>query len=286
MFLNGIEQLLRRKIVLIAGIAALIFLGFYWWGISAASSAFDKGELTSWDEEAQTVVSMLRPADAALAAIITAGPLAATLITALAVVLGSSMLPEEISRGRMPFWLSLPQSRLRVYSMISLAPFAVSLGLALLLFGGILGITRLYFPFTSRNLILAFFSMILWLGVVWSCVTALSIILRKVASMVITFFLAGLASMFGGVYELMMMFPGEAPAALVTVARVTMFVFPADRGFRGVLYGIIPVDAAVTENMAFFGVTAEIPPEHLMYGAVWALLLLWLGYLRFRKMDF
>jgi len=286
MFLNGIEQLLRRKIVLIAGIAALIFLGFYWWGISAASSAFDKGELTSWDEEAQTVVSMLRPADAALAAIITAGPLAATLITALAVVLGSSMLPEEISRGRMPFWLSLPQSRLRVYSMISLAPFAVSLGLALLLFGGILAITRLYFPFTSRNLILAFFSMILWLGVVWSCVTALSIILRKVASMVITFFLAGLASMFGGVYELMMMFPGEAPAALVTVARVTMFVFPADRGFRGVLYGIIPVDAAVTENMAFFGVTAEIPPEHLMYGAVWALLLLWLGYLRFRKMDF
>jgi len=286
MFLNGIEQLLRRKIVLIAGIAALVFLGFYWWGISAASSAFDKGELTSWDEHSQMVVSMLRPADAALAAIITAGPLAATLITALAVVIGSSMLPEEISRGRMPFWLSLPQSRLRVYGMISLAPFVVSLGLALLLFGGILGITRLYFPFSPRSLILALFSMILWLGVVWSCVTALSIILRKVASMVITFFLAGLASMFGGIYELMMMFPGEAPAALVTVARVTMFVFPADRGFRGVLYGIMPADAAVTENMAFFGVTAEIPPEHLIYGALWALLLLGLGYLRFRRFDF
>lgn len=286
MFWNGIEQLLRRKIVLVTGIATIVFLGFYWWGISAAASAFDRGELTQWDEEAQMVVSLLKPADAALAAIITAGPLAATLVTALAVVIGSSMLPEEISRGRMPFWLSLPQSRTRVYTMTSLAPYALSLGLALLLYSGILVITRLYFEFTPRNILLALFSMTVWLGVVWSCVTALSIILRKVASMVITFFLAGIASMFGGIYELVTMFPGEAPAAIVTIARVTMFVFPADRAFRGVLYGIIPVDAAVTEGMAFFGVTAEIPVTHLLYAAAWAFLLLGLGFWKFRRIDF
>lgn len=286
MFLNAVEQLVRRKIVLVAFLASLAFLGFYWWGVSAAASSFRKGELTTWDAETEMVVNMLNPADAALAAIITAVPLAASLITALTVILGSSMLPDEISRGRMPFWLSLAQTRLRVFLGTGLAPLAVALALSLFLLAGILGITGAYFPFHPRSLPLAVLSMTVWLLVIWTSVTVLSVLLRKVASMVVTFFLAGVASMFGGIYEVIRQFPGDAPEAIVTVARVTMFVFPADRGFRGLLYGIIPHDAAVTQNMAFFGVTASVPPEHLAYGLLWSLILLALGYLRFRRTDF
>jgi len=286
MFLDGIEQLVRRRIVLVAVLASVAFLGLYWWGVSAAASSFERGELTRWDPDAEMMVGMLNEADAALAALITAIPMAATLITALTVVIGSSMLPDEISMGRMPFWLSLAQPRSRVYTGSGLAPLAVSTVLSLLLTSGILAITALHFHFTPRNLPLALLSMVLWLTVIWSAVTVLSILLNKIASMVITFFLAGVASMFGGVYELITQFPGEAPPALVTIARVVMFLFPADRCFRGLLYGIIPGDAVVTENMAFFGVTASVPPFHFVYAFLWSLLLLVLGYLRFRKMDF
>ncbi len=282
MFLNGIEQLLRRKIVLTAVIATFVFLGFYWWGVSAASSI----EFSQGNDMADPVMGMLGPADAALAAIITAGPLAATLLTALIIVIGSTMLPEEIGQGRMPFWLSLPQSRLRVYFSTSLAPLVVSFTLSVILFAGIFLITRIYFPFSPRSIPVVLISMLIWLGAVWASVTFLSLIVKKVASMLITFFLAAVASMFGGINEMMQMFPGEAPDALVTVTRVIMFIFPADRGYRGVIYGLIPGDAVITENLAFFGVTANVPPAHLIYAVCWSLVLLGLGYWKFRNMDF
>ena len=282
MFLNGIEQLLRRKIVLTAVIATVVFLGFYWWGVSAASSI----EFNPGNDSADPVMGMLGPADAALAAIITAGPLAATLLTALIIVIGSTMLPEEIGQGRMPFWLSLPQSRLRVFLSTSLAPLAVSFTLSVILFTGISVITWIYFPFSPRSIPLAFISMFIWLAAIWASVTLLSLIIKKVASMLITFFLAAIASMFGGIYEMMKMFPGDAPDALVTVTRVIMFVFPADRGYRGVIYGLIPKNAIITENLAFFGVTANVPPVHLIYAACWSIVFLGLGYWKFRSMDF
>ena len=282
MFLNGIEQLLRRKIVLTAVIATFVFLGFYWWGVSAASTI----EFTAEMDSADPVMSMLTPADAALAAIITAGPLAATLLTALIIVIGSTMLPEEIGHGRMPFWLSLPQSRLRVYLSTSLAPLVVSFTLSVILFTGIFVITRIYFPFSPRSIPIVLISMFIWLTAVWASVTLLSLIVKKVASMLITFFLAAVASMFGGISEMMQMFPGEAPDALVTVTRVIMYIFPADRGYRGVIYGLIPGDAVITENLAFFGVTADVPPVHLIYAVCWSLVLMGLGYWKFRNIDF
>jgi ABC-type transport system involved in multi-copper enzyme maturation permease subunit len=284
MFLNGLEQLLRRKIVLTALIATLVFLGFYWWGVSAASNVDLKSAEHGQSFQGSEI---LRPADAALAAIVTASPLAATLVTALMIVIGSTMLPEEIHEGRMPFWLSLPQSRLRVYLSTGLAPLALSYALSIILFGGIFIITRSYFAFTPRNVPLVFIAMLLWLGVVWATVILLSLMVKKVASMLIAFFLSAVASMFGGLYEIMQMFPGEdPPKALVTITNTVMYVFPADRGYRGVLYGLIPRDAAITENLAFFGVTAEIPSIHLIYAFFWSLVLLSIGYLRFRRMDF
>ncbi|MBN2586230.1 MAG: ABC transporter permease subunit [Candidatus Fermentibacteraceae bacterium] len=282
MFLNGLEQLARRKIVLTAVIATMVFLGLYWWGISAASTA----DLEGGHGQGYGAAKMLGPADAALAAIVTAAPLAATLVTALMIVIGATMLPEEMDEGRMPFWLSLPQTRLRVYLHTSLAPLALSYALAIILFGGIFLITRSYFAFTPRNIPLVFVSMLSWLTVVWAAVILLSLVVRKVASMLIVFFLTAVASLFGGLYEIMRMFPGEAPAALVTITRTAMYAFPADRGYRGVLYGLIPRNGTITENLAFFGVTASIPPLHLVYAFSWSLVLLALGYWKFRRMDF
>ncbi|MEN8209659.1 MAG: hypothetical protein ABFR50_10470 [Candidatus Fermentibacteria bacterium] len=282
MFLNSIEQLLRRKIVLTASIATIAFLGLYWWGVSAASSA----DLTMGHGEADMAVSMLGPEDAALAAILTAAPLAATLVTALIIVIGSTMLPEEIAQGRMPFWLSLPQTRLKIYLSIGFAPLAVSYALAVILFGGILVITMIYFPFTPRSIPMMLISMLSWLSVVWAAVMLLSLVVKKIAAMLIVFFLSSVASLFGGLYEIMKMFPGDAPEAMETITKTVIYVFPADRGYRGVLYGLIPADAVITENLAFFGVTANIPSIHLMYAFLWSILLLSIGYLKFRRMDF
>jgi len=284
MFLNGLEQLLRRKLVITALLATLVFLGLYWWGVSAASGADLRGPGGHGQQYDPTRI--LTPADAALAAIITSGPMAATLISALMIIIGATMLPEEIDQGRMPFWLSLPQSRLRVYLMASLAPLALSYALATLLFAGIFVITRAYFPFVPREILSAPVSLLVWLAVIWSVVILLSLVVKKVAAMLIAFFLTAVSSLFGGFYEIMKMFPGEAPPALETITKVVMYVFPADRGYRGVLYGLIPRDAAITENLAFFGVTTAVPAIHLIYAAFFSLVLLGLGYWRFRGMDF
>jgi ABC-type transport system involved in multi-copper enzyme maturation permease subunit len=196
------------------------------------------------------------------------------------------MLPEEIEQGRMPFWLSLPQTRFKVYLSVGLAPLAVSYALSLILFGGIFIITRIYFPFVPKNIPLVFISMFLWLTVICAAVTFLSLVVKKIASMLIAFFLAAVATLFGGLHEMMQMFPGEAPDVLVTITNTIIYTFPADRGYRGVIYGMIPKDAMITENLAFFGVTSSVPPIHLIYAFVWSLLLLSIGYWKFKRIDF
>lgn len=282
MFLNCLEQLLRRKIVLTALAATVVFLGLYWWGVSSASTA----ELDSGPGSHYRQSSIFTTADAALAAIITAGPLAATLVTALMIVIGSTLMPEEIAQGRMPMWLSLPQSRLRVYLASGLAPLVLCYFLAMVLFGGVFAITKIYFPFQPTNILMSLVSMLAWLAVVWSAVMFLSLTVKKVASMLITFFLAAVSSLFGGLNEIMQLFPGEAPDALATVTNTVLYIFPADRGYRGVVYGLIPSDATITENLAFFGVSARVPTLQLMYAFLWSGIFLYIGYLKFRRKDF
>ena len=128
--------------------------------------------------------------------------------------------------------------------------------------------------------------MLAWLAVVWSSVIFLSLTVKKVASMLITFFLAAVSSLFGGLHEIMQLFPGDAPEALVTVTNTVLYIFPADRGYRGVVYGLIPSDATITENLAFFGVSARVPYLQLAYALLWSCIFILLGYLRFRRKDF
>jgi len=274
------EQLLHRKILTASIIVAVVFLGFYFWGVSAAASALEE-QTKDYPE-----MNILSPADTALGALLTAGPFASMLITALVIVLGSSSLPDEISGGRISLWLSLPQSRLKAFLGISLAPLAVSFVLSLILFAGITVITYDFFQFTPRGLLLAVVSMAAWLSVIWTTVITLSLVMGKIASMLVTFFCAGVASMIGGIYEIGRMFPSEIPAGLQNVAKTVMILFPADRGYRGVLYGIIPRDAILSESFAFFGVSTSIPFWQILYCFGWTIFITILGYQLFRKRDF
>ncbi len=265
-----------------AALALAVFLGFFYRGVSEAAKNVDEPGLTTGGDALFTPGT----ADAALIAILTAAPLAATLVTALMIVTGSSMLPEEIEDGRMSMWLSLPQGRLRTYLLTGLAPFVLTYVLGLFLFGGILLITRFFFAFTPRSILQFPLYLFFWLCVVWAAVTTLSILTRKTVSMVITFFMVALATLFGGVYEMMRMFPGKAPDTLITITRTILFAFPADRSYRGLLHSIIPSDGIVSEDLAFFGVVSGVPVWHVFYALAWTVVVTILGYLAFRNRDF
>jgi len=279
MFLNSIEQLLRRKLLLVAFLAAVAFLALYWWGVSSAAEAINSSE------SKDPMMASFTTADSALAAIFTAGPMVATLITSLVIILGASILPDEIAAGRMSLWTSLPQTRLRTFLGTTFSPLAASVALGYLLFGGTALITNRYFPFTPTNVLTSLVSLPVWLMVCWSAVVTLSLLLKKIPAMLITFCLAGISSFMGSLFELSRVVPDLENSAIGTIAKIAMLVFPADRGYRGVLYGLLPTDSMITEGAAFFGVSGSIPAWELAYSALWAAVILGLGYWKFRRMD-
>ena len=279
MFWNSLEQLLRRKLLLVAFVASLAFLGLYWWGVSSASEAL------STASESDPAAAAITTADSALAAIFTAGPMVAMLITSLVIILGASILPDELAAGRISLWTSLPQTRLRVYIGTTLSPMVVSLVLGLFLFAGTAVITGVYFPFHPTNPLLSMLSLPIWLMVSWASVTALSLLVKKIPAMLITFCLAGISSFMGSLYELSRLVPKLEDSAIGTIAKIAMLVFPADRGYRGVLYGLLPTDSMITEGAAFFGVSGNVPAWELSYAVLWSVVVLALGFWRFRSMD-
>ncbi len=279
MFLNSFEQLLRRKLLLVALISSAAFLALYWWGVSSAESAI------SMASSKEPVLQSLTTADSALAALFTAGPMVATLITALVIILGASILPDELATGRISLWASLPQTRLRVFLGTTLSPLIASILLGAFLFAGIALITGRYFPFRPTGIPVAIISLPIWLMVAWASVTTLSLLVRKVPAMLITFCLTGISSFMGSLFELSRLVPALENSAIGSIAKIAMLVFPADRGYRGVLYGLLPADSMITEGAAFFGVSGSIPAWELAYSVLWAAVVLGLGFWRFRSMD-
>jgi ABC-type transport system involved in multi-copper enzyme maturation permease subunit len=279
MFLNSLEQLLRRKLLLVALIASAAFLALYWWGVSSAADAIN------FTDSSDPVMASLTPADSALAAMFTAGPMVAMLITSLVIVLGASILPDELAAGRMSLWTSLPQTRFRVFLGTTLSPFVASLALGILLFGGTALITGMYFPFRPTSIFTVAISLPIWLMVAWSAVTTLSILMKKIPAMLITFCLVGISSFMGSLFELSRLVPQLEKSAIGSIAKIAMLIFPADRGYRGVLYGLLPRDSMITEGAAFFGVSGSIPAWELAYSVLWASVILALGFWRFRTMD-
>ncbi len=265
----------RRKLVLIVGILSILYLLLFWRGIASAdpqSLAMESGVPAS-------------SADLAYAAITIAGSMLSVMVWGLTIVLGASILPDEMDAGRMSIWTALPQTRFKVYAATTLAPFMVSVLFGYLLFGMTAFITSFYAPFTPGNIFLAVVSIPIWLSATWAFVILASLVVGKVPAMLITFILEGFAVGMGNIVELGKSVPELYESTFYTVARVVTFVLPFERGYRSVQAGLLPEASIIDEALAFFGIGGSVPVWEAVYPAVWAAVMFFLGYRLFKKRD-
>lgn len=275
MFLNALEHMARRKLLLIVGILSAVYLLLFWRGIASA------------DPQSIAMDSSLPAADADLAyvALTIAGSMLSVMVWGLTIVLGASILPDEMDAGRMSIWTALPQTRFRVYAATTLAPFMVSIIFGYLLFGLTCLITSFYAPFVPANALQALVSIPIWLSATWAFVILASLVVGKIPAMLITFILEGFAVGMGNMVELGKSVPELYESTFYTVARVVTFVLPFERGYRSVQSGILPEASVIDEALAFFGIGGSIPMWETLYPAVWAAVLFYLGYRLFQKKD-
>ena len=275
MFLNALEHMARRKLLLIVGVLSFLFLLLYWHGIASADpqSMKSDGGLPATD------------ADMAYAALSIAGSMLSVMVWGLTIILGASILPDELDAGRMSIWAALPQSRFKVYASTALAPLVVSVIIGYILFGLTAVITSFYAPFTPSSIPLAIVSMPVWLSATWAFVILFSMILGKIPAMLITFILEGFAVGMGNLFELGKGVEELHEAGIYTVARVVTFVLPFERGYRSLQMGLLPKATILEEALAFLGFGGDLPLWEVIYPAVWAAVLFFLGYRIFLHKD-
>lgn len=275
MFLNALEHMTRRKLILIVGILALGYLLLFWRGIASADpqSLRTEGNIPASN------------ADLAFAALSIAGSMLSVMVWGLTIILGASILPDEMEAGRMSIWAALPQSRFKVYASTTLAPFLVSVTVGYLLFGLTALITSFYAPFTPSSIPLAVFSMPIWLSATWAFVILFSMMVGKIPAMLITFILEGFAVGMGNIVELAKGIPELHESTFYTVARIVTFILPFERGYRSVQMGLLPEATVIEEALAFMGFGGALPFWEIIYPAIWATLLFFLGYRLFLKKD-
>ncbi|PIE52075.1 hypothetical protein CSA37_08450 [Candidatus Fermentibacteria bacterium] len=275
MFLNALEHMARRKLLLIVGILSVLYLLLFWRGIAAA------------DPKSLVVDSGLKATDSdlAYAALTIAGSMLSVMVWGLTIVLGSSILPDEMDAGRMSIWTALPQTRFRVYAATTFAPLIVSVIFGYLLFGLTCLITSFYAPFVPSNALQAIVSIPVWLSATWAFVILASLVTGKIPAMLITFVLEGFAVGMGNMVELGKNIPEINESVFYTVARVITFILPFERGYRSVQAGILPASSIIDEALAFFGIGGTIPLWETLYPAVWAAALFYLGYRIFSRKD-
>lgn len=275
MFLNALEHMTRRKLILIVGILSVVYLFIFWKGIAAA------------DPRSLTVDSGIPATDAdlAYAALTIAGSMLSVMVWGLTIVLGASILPDEMDAGRMSIWAALPQSRFRVYAATTLAPLIVSVVFGYILFGLTAVITAFYAPFTPSSIPLSIVSMPIWLSATWAFVIFGSLVMGKIPAMLVTFVLEGFAIGMGNMVELGKNIPELHESTFYTVARVVTFVLPFERGFRSVQMGLLPEASMIDEALAMLGIGGDLPFWEVLYPGVWAAALFFLGYRIFRRRD-
>ena len=275
MFLNALEHMTRRKLILIVGILSVIYLLLFWKGIASA------------DPQSLRAESGIPASDAdlAYAALTIAGSMLSVMVWGLTIVLGASILPDEMDAGRMSIWAALPQTRFRVYASTTLAPLLVSVVFGYLLFGLTAVITAYYAPFTPSSIPLSLISMPIWLSATWAFVILGSMIVGKIPAMLITFVLEGFAIGMGNMVELGKNLPELHDSTFYVVARVVTFILPFERGFRSVQMGLLPEASMIDEALAMLGIGGDLPFWEVVYPAVWAALLFFLGYRIFSRKD-
>ncbi|MCP4646384.1 MAG: hypothetical protein GY852_01445, partial [bacterium] len=90
MFLNALEHMTRRKLLLIVGILSFFYLVLFWRGIASADPQ-------SLRTESGIPASN---ADMAFAALSIAGSMLSVMVWGLTIILGASILPDEMEAGR------------------------------------------------------------------------------------------------------------------------------------------------------------------------------------------
>ena len=275
MFLNALEHMTRKKLLLIVGILSLCYLLLFWRGIASADpqSLKVEGNLPVND------------ADLAFAALSIAGSMLSVMVWGLTIILGASILPDEMEAGRMSIWAALPQSRFKIYLLTTLAPLLVSVTIGYILFGATAFITSFYAPFTPQNIPLAIISMPIWLSATWSFVILFSMIVGKIPAMLITFILEGFAVGMGNMVELAKGVPELHESTFYTVARIVTFILPFERGYRTVQMGLLPEASLIEEALSFLGFGGNLPLWEILYPLAWSSILFFLGYRIFKKKD-
>jgi len=281
LFLNAFEHLLRRRLLTVAFIVFAVFMLLFWWGLS--SSAKTAGGFH--DESGEGMNGLMTPDDKAWMAMATAGPMLATILIGLTIILGSSVLPDEIASGRLSLWASLPQSRRRLFTSTTLAPLALSTALGYLFFITAALLIRAYFPFTPANLPLALVAMPVWIAVTWAAVTTLSLMMGKIPAMLVTFILGGFSATMGSIVELGKTIPEVGESGIYKVANTVTMVFPIDRGYRAILAGLLPAQTTIYEFLALMGYSGTVSPAELLYPLIWSMLVIFLGFVLFRRME-
>ena len=283
MFLNAIEHLLRRKLLTVSLIVFAVFILLFWWGVASSAGTTESNvHINSPSGGRQPVVS---PEDKAWIAMATAGPMLATILVGLTIVMGASVLPDEIASGRLSLWASLPQSRLKLYVSTSLAPLALSTVLGWLFFFSSTFLIRAYFPFAPASFSTALIAMPIWIAVTWAAVTTLSLIMGKIPAMLVTFILGGFSATMGSIVELGKTIPEVGESGIYRVAGIVTLVFPIERGYRAILAGLLPTRSTIDEFLALMGYSGNISTGELLYPLVWSALLFFLGYVAFRKKE-
>ena len=276
--LNSLGQLARRKLVLSGAVISLLFLVLFSWPLFRARDAL---------EHDVTASGFASSGDAALVAMVSSFPMAAIVIVGISVIINSSLLPEEISSGRMSFWCAHPVSRFSVFAGTILSSLAITSLLALFLLGGIVVLTSIAFPFRPAGIVQALGAFVFWVILPWSVVTLMSMYMRRMAAIVISFGLYAAASFLGGLGQLGRFLQGTSEKAndLITAGDIGTILFPVDGAFRAMQYGLRPVSAVMSEPLAFFGAVEAPDPWKVLYGVLWVSVVLYLAWRKFRSID-
>jgi|WetSurMetagenome_2_1015567.scaffolds.fasta_scaffold00960_7 hypothetical protein len=271
LFINGLEQMTRRKLVIAAGIVAGVFLLLFALICGTVDSGTD---------------SSLPPADAAMAAIFLTLPAAGSLCAAFLFILGSSVLPEEISAGRAGFWAAQPVSRTALFAGFTLPCLAVGCVLSIVLFGGIEAIVGIYLPYSPHSVLAAAGSLLIWASVLWAAVVMLSLMMNRIVAIILCFCMYGLCNFLGGLAQMADAVPEGGPGQAFRIAGlVSALVFPSDPPFRTMMFGLMPTGASVEEALSFMGVGLEPPTALTLYALAWSVAMVAAALLRFRRLD-
>lgn len=269
--LAGLRQLSRSRLVTIPVVLALLYPSLVVLILSGTHTA-GKG--------------MADAADAAMGVMFMTIPMAATLATGFIMILGSSLLPEEISAGRAGFWVAQPVSRDSYLAGMTLASFAVCCIVSAILFFGTSAAILAFIPYRPTAVVWAFLCPLLWTAANLALVTVVSLYLPRIASIIICLALAGFSNFMGSVSQVVGALPGGSVASTMqTVYWVSFFVFPADPLLRLAMSGLGPADSSIQMMMSSIGFMTSPPAWQIVYALIWSAAVFLLAGARFRRMD-